>query len=124
MTVIRMSLVFFSSLCQFGCAHDGPGLRMMNDRAEYDDLVPETSELNLEFSGALGEAGQLKQRPEPRVAQIWVHPQRISNREHFWGAWISVRLEDEQWEAQSLDQFEQAAPKSRPKDDGSMRKRR
>ena len=124
MAAIRMSLAFLTSLNLFGCAHDGPGLRMMNDRAEYGDEAAETSELNLEVSGALGEEGQLRERPEPRVAQIWVHPQRISNREHFWGAWISLRLEDEQWEAHSLDKFEQRAPKSSPKDDGSKRKRR
>ena len=124
MHAMRMSLAFSTSLLLFGCAHEGPGLRMMNDRAEYNDEAPETSELNLGASGGLGEAGSLKPRPEPRVAQVWVYPQRLSNREHFWGAWISLRLEDEHWEAKSPDKFEQPPPAARPKDDGKSPHRR
>lgn len=118
MRAMRMSLAFLTSLLAFSCAHDEPTLRMMSDRAEYGDEAPETSDLNLGASGALGEVGQLAPRAEPRVAQVWVYPQRLSNREHFWGAWISLRLEDEHWEARSPEKLEQAPPAARPKDDG------
>ena len=120
MHAMRMCLVFSTSLFIFGCAHDGPGLRMMNERAEYSDEAPETSELNLQASAALGEEGQLAVRPEPRVALVWIHPQRLSDREHFWGAWLSLRLEDEHWEAKSSSDLEQDSPASKPKD-GKMR---
>lgn len=124
MGVTRMLLVFLTSLALFGCAHDGPGIKMMEERAEYADDAPEASELNLSVSGALGEAGNLGNRPEPRVAQIWVSPQRISSREHFWGTWVSLCLEGECWQARSLDKFEQPAPMVRPKDGGQSPKRR
>jgi len=124
MHATRMLLAFLTSfLLLAGCAHDGPTLRLMNDRAEYEDEATETSELNLGSSGALGEVGKLKARPEPRVAHIWVHPQRISGREHFWGAWISLNLEDDHWEAKTLDRFEQAQPTAKPKDDGKTKRR-
>lgn len=124
MHAMRTSLAFLTSLMLFGCAHDGPGLRLMNERAEYDNEAPETSELNLSASGALGDSESPQPRPEPRVAQVWIHPQRLSNHEHFWGAWISLRLEEEHWEAKSLDKFEQQAPLGKPKDDGRTPQRR
>jgi len=89
---------------------------MMNERAEYSDEAPETSELNLQASAALGEEGQLAVPPEPRVALVWIHPQRLSDREHFWGAWLSLRLEDEHWEAKSSSDLEQDSPATKPKD--------
>jgi len=83
---------------------------MMNERAQYADEAPETSELNLSTSGALGEAGKLPPRPEPRVALVWVYPQRLSENEHFWGAWVSLRLDDDHWEAKTASKLEPAAP--------------
>ena len=107
---LRMSLAFLTSAVLLsGCAHDDPQ-RMMNERAEYEDEAPETSDLNLSVSGALGEPGKLPPRPEPRIANVWVHPQRISEREHFWGAWVSLRLEDDQWNAASAKAMEPAEP--------------
>lgn len=111
---MRMSLVFLINAVLFGCAHDDPQ-RLMNERAEYEDEAPETSELNLSVSGAIGEAGKLPPRPEPRIAHVWVHPQRISEREHFWGAWVSLRLEDENWSAASASAMEPAEPQKAAK---------
>lgn len=121
--VIRMSLAFSISMALFGCAHDGPGLRMMNDRAEYSDEAPETSELNLESSTALGEEGKLLARPEPRIAEVWIYPQRLSDREYFWGAWMSLRLEDEQWEGNSMIHREPSPPTARPKNGSPYKKK-
>lgn len=124
MHVLRMSLAFLTSLVLVSCAHDGPTLSLLNERAEYGDEAPETSELNLGSSGALGEVGSPNARPEPRVAHIWVHKQPISAREQFWGAWVSLNLEDDYWEAKTFDRFEQPQPMARPKDDGKTPKRR
>lgn len=44
------SLAFLTSLFVAGCAHDEPGLRMLNDRAEYDLSGPEASLPNLDSS--------------------------------------------------------------------------
>lgn len=124
MHAMRMSLAFLTSLVLVSCAHDEPTLRLMNDRAEYTDEAPETSELNIESSGALGEAGSLGARPEPRVAHIWFSPQRISAREHFWGAWVSLNLDEDHFEARTLDRFEQPQPVAKPKDGVGAKRRR
>jgi hypothetical protein len=97
---------------------------MMDERASYSDNAPETSELNLSSSQAIGEEGKLLARPEPRVAQVWIYPQRLSDHEHFWGAWLSLRLEDHHWEAASSAMFEQASPLSRPNDNKQLSKGR
>jgi hypothetical protein len=88
---------------------------MLNDRSEYEDNAPESSELNLGSSGALGEAGKMPKRLEPRIAQVWIYPQRLSEREHFWGAWLSLRIEDDHWEAKSMTIQEQEPPVIVPK---------
>lgn len=122
---LRTSLAFLSSAVLFGCARDEPQ-RMMNERAEYEDEAPETSELNLGVSGALGEEGKLPPRPEPRIAHVWVYPQRISDREHFWGAWVSLRLEADQWSAATASALEPAEPQkaTKPKKHPSASKKK
>ena len=113
--VMNMSLALWTSVFLYGCAHDGPGLRMLDERSEYGDGAPETSELSLGSGAALGEAGKLPARSEPRIAQVWIYPQRLSDREHFWGAWLSLRLEDDHWEAKPMYQQEQEPPTTVPK---------
>lgn len=100
-----------------GCVHDEPTLKMMNERAEYQDEAAESSDLSLGSTETINEEGQKKQRPEPRIAMIWVHPQRISEREQFWGGWLSLRLEQEYWQPSTADAFEPAAPKKGIKDE-------
>jgi hypothetical protein len=113
--VMNMSLALLTSGLIFGCAHDGRGLRMLDEMAEYGDNAPETSELSLGSSGALGEAGKMPKRSEPRIAQVWIYPQRLSEREHFWGAWLSLRIEDEHWDAKPMAEMEQEPPATVPK---------
>lgn len=118
-------LVFLTSAALAGCAHDEPGLKLMNERSEYQDEAPETSELNLGSSEALGNEGNPKPRPEPRVAMIWVHPQKISDREQFWGAWVSLRLEGENWESATNAELEPGRGPATPKDNAlPVRKRK
>ncbi len=81
-----------------------------------EDEAAETTELNLGTTNALNEAGSIRPRPEPKVAMVWLHLQRISEREHFWGAWVSLRLEDKHWESATVDQYESEPSSSRPND--------
>lgn len=111
----RMSVVFLTSVLWFGCAHDEPLQRTMHERADYEAALPEAATLNLQSSAAVAADGKFLARPEPRIAEVWVYPQRLSENEYFWGAWVSIRLEDEQWEAQSMTQREPSSPKKRPK---------
>ncbi len=116
MHVIRILLAFSTSVIIVSCAHDGPGLRVMNERSEYADDAPESTTLNLGTADAVSEIGGGKPRPEPRVAQIWVHPQRLSDREQFWGAWITLRLEGENWQAETATALEPEDVATKPKD--------
>lgn len=115
--VTRMSLAFSISAFSMSCSH-GPSLRMMNERAEYADDAPESSELNLEASKALGEEGDLASEPAPRIAQVWVYPQRLSRSEYFRGAWISLRVDGDDLD---LDPNEQARAENDPVSSKSIR---
>ena len=119
----RMLAAFLTSAFWVACAHDEPDQRMMHERAAYVDDAPEATELKLATSAAVAEDGKLLPRPEPRIAEVWVYPQRLSNHEYFWGAWVSLRLEDEQWEAGSMTQHEPARPRTRPKNGWSNHKK-
>lgn len=119
----RMLAAFLTSLLWVACAHNEPAQRMMHERAAYADDAPEATDLNLASSAAVAGAGKLLPRPEPRVAEVWVYPQRLSNHEYFWGAWVSLRLEDEQWESGSITQHEPTRPSARPKNSWSTHKK-
>ncbi len=94
LAVLLTSLIFGS-----GCAiNRADSLRMLDQRAEYDQ------ENSSALPPALREAGVegFKQSPvpvrsRPKVAAIWIHPHETATHDYFWGGWLSVVVEQDQW---------------------------
>ena len=91
-----ISLVFFSLILS-ACTNRAPSLRMLDSRAEYDD--PRMSqELAMKEAGIDGfQNGPVPVRTRPKVASIWIHPHEMANHDYFWGGWMSIVVESDQW---------------------------
>lgn len=94
---IRTSLVLLSSFGLVGCGslNRAESQRMLDARAGYGEV---TSSLSLKEGGVEG----FRNHPTPtrnraRVAAIYAHPHEMPSRDYFWGGWISVVVEQDQW---------------------------
>ena len=78
-------------------------LRMLDRRAEYEDPA-RTQKLNLRESSTSGELpGSIPVRSQPKVAEVWIHAHEMASRDYFWGGWMSVVVEPDQWEMKRND---------------------
>ena len=41
--------------------------------------------------------GPVPARTRPKVAAVWIHPHEMASRDYFWGGWMSVVVEPDQW---------------------------
>ncbi len=74
-----------------------PSLRMLDKRAEYDD-PGETQNLLMKEAGLEGfRNNPVPVRSRPKVAAIWIHPHETASHDYFWGGWMSVVVESDQW---------------------------
>lgn len=94
---IRTSLVLLSSLGLVGCGslNRAESQRMLDTRAGYGEL---TNSLSFKEGGVEG----FRNHPTPtrsraKVAAIYAHPHEMPSRDYFWGGWISVVVEQDQW---------------------------
>ena len=69
---------------------------MLESRSAYraDGL----SELSLNERGVEG----FKEHPTPtrtraKIAAVYVHPHEMPNHDYFWGAWLSVVIDEDHW---------------------------
>jgi hypothetical protein len=72
-------------------------LRMLDERAGYaiGDLPVDAS---LKGEGVDGfRNAPVPVRSRPRVAAIWIHPHETASHDYFWGGWMSVVVEKDQW---------------------------
>lgn len=99
--------VFLISVLTSACLHRADSLRMLEVRADYEGKeTSEASELKLENS--LSDiSGGVPVRTAPKTAHIWIFPHETPGKEYFWGGWISVVVEGDQWE---IERRKQRAP--------------
>lgn len=84
-----------------GCSMNrADSLRMLDRRAEYEDpsgtgtLPPP----GLKQAGVEGfSTAPVPVRTRPKVASIWIHPHEMASHDYFWGGWMSVVVEADQW---------------------------
>lgn len=83
-----------------GCAMNrADSLRMLDRRAEYEDPADRSSHrLRLRESTSDGLPGPVPVRSQPKVAEVWIHAHEMASRDYFWGGWMSVVVESDQWE--------------------------
>ncbi len=73
------------------------GLRMLNDRSEYDNPGLLQS-LALKEGGIEGfKNSSVPVRTRAKVAAIYIFPSETPTRDYFWGAWLSTEVEPPQW---------------------------
>ena len=95
---IATLLAFSTSLLLSGCSMNrAASLRMLDQRAEYGDprseLSPALREGGLE---GLGD-GPVPIRTRAKVAAGYIHPHEMANHDYFWGGWVSIVVEPDQW---------------------------
>jgi Type IV conjugative transfer system lipoprotein (TraV) len=95
----RILAVLLISVLFQGCSGltRAESLRMLDERAEYGNN-PVEKEPRLKEAGLDGfKTSPVPVRTRPRVAAIWIHPHETGNHDYFWGGWISVVVEQDQW---------------------------
>ncbi len=93
--ITRILAVFWISLCLVACTNRAPSLRMLDDRAQYEGDLPNPA---LHEGGIEGfRVSPLPVRTRPKVADFWIHPQKINDGTYFWGGWLSVVMEKGDW---------------------------
>lgn len=92
-------VVLVSSFLIQGCGsmNRADSERMLDLRAGYGPHA-----LNEDVSFQEGGVEGFKNRPVPtrsraQVAAIYAHPHEMPSRDYFWGGWISVVVEQDQW---------------------------
>lgn len=95
---LLISVVLASSCLISGCAMNrAASLRMLGERADY-----EAGEMY--FDSTLEERGvdgyrnsPVPTRTRPKVAAVWIYPADTAGGDYFWGGWLSVLLEQDEW---------------------------
>lgn len=93
--------LWISSFFLSGCAiNRADSLRMLDKRAEYDapqNTLPLPA-AGLKEGGIQGfNSSPIPVRTRPKVASIWIHPHEMASHDYFWGGWMSVVVEPDQW---------------------------
>ena len=81
-----------------GCSMNrADSLRMLDTRAEYEDMKA-VQELRMREAGIEGMRNNpVPVRTRPKVAAIWIHAHEMASHDYFWGGWMSVVVEADQW---------------------------
>jgi hypothetical protein len=69
-----------------GCAHRAPTKRMLDHRAGYDVDIADAENLLPDSN-----------RKVVKSAVAWIHPNRLPSGDQFWGAWISIKIDEPGW---------------------------
>jgi hypothetical protein len=97
----RTLAVLVSSLLLQACGsmNRASSDRMLDQRAGYGGGPENHLEtIALQEGGVDGfRNSPVPVRTRPRVAPIWIHPHETATRDYFWGGWISVVVEQDQW---------------------------
>ena len=109
---IRISRAFWNRIYPFvvlmllvgasGCVSRAPSLRMLDTRAGYNDN-PDDEEVALYQKGKHAQDTVLK-RSGPRVAKVYIFPHELPTKDYFWGAYVSLLIEQDQWVFEQQDE--------------------
>lgn len=97
-STLTLAVSLISLFLVSGCSMNrADSLRMLDTRAEYDD--PRLAqELMMREAGIEGfQNGPVPVRSRPKLAAIWIHPHEMASHDYFWGGWMSVVVESDQW---------------------------
>lgn len=98
-TRILVGLVISLSLA--GCGiNRAASLRILDQRAEYDENIKAevTRYPQLKEGGLEGFKNHpVPVRTRPKVVAVYIHPHETATHDYFWGGWISVVTEKDQW---------------------------
>ena len=83
---IHILLVSLISLNFFGCAHNGEGVGILEDRSGYNESLSKTDN-----------KPPIK-RTRGKVKKAWLHAHEMPTGDYFAGAWIYLLVEDNKWE--------------------------
>lgn len=96
-TRISAALLINAALLS-GCSMNrADSLRMLDRRAEYEDMKA-LEAIRMREAGIEGlRNNPVPVRTRPKVAAIWIHAHEMASRDYFWGGWMSVVVEADQW---------------------------
>lgn len=88
--LIPIAVLFFSS-----CATNHR--KMLDERSGNED-PPSEQEVQFYGSGADGfQKSKVPVRTRPKVSAVYIYPHELPDNSYFWGAWLSVVTEEDQW---------------------------
>ncbi len=100
-SILILAGLLTSAFLTSGCSMNrADSLRMLDKRAEYEDMNNSKSTFDpmLKEGGIDGFGqGPVPVRTRPKVASIWIHPHEMASHDYFWGGWMSVVTEADQW---------------------------
>ena len=93
-----LAVLAISLLSGCGSLNRAESQNMLDQRSGYgkaDSLKPDIS---FQEGGVEGfRNSPVPTRSRARVAAIYAHPHEMPNRDYFWGGWVSVVVEQDQW---------------------------
>ncbi len=96
---IAISVVLASSFLIVCCGsmNRADSQRMLDARASYGGAV-EKEDISFQEGGVEGfRNAPAPTRSRAKVSAIYAHPHEMPSRDYFWGGWISVVVEQDQW---------------------------
>lgn len=92
-----LTLAAFLSSAVAGCASSSGGARMLDLRSQTPDPFAMRS-LSLKEGGVSGYKGApMPTRTRARVVPAFLHPTELPTKDYFWGAWVSLLVERDDW---------------------------
>jgi hypothetical protein len=95
---IATSVVLASSFLVIGCGslNRAESSRLLEERAGYGG--PAKNDISFQEGGVEGfRNSPVPTRSRARIAAVYAHPHEMPSRDYFWGGWISVVVEQDQW---------------------------
>lgn len=107
--VFHILVVFSISGYLAGCAHQSPGLKVLEERADYA-ANDEDPELSIGSTSKVNDVGPclvptktaVPLRPGSKVKVAWLHGHEMATGDWFWGSCISVVYDHERWEMKRI----------------------
>jgi len=93
-----LAVLAISILTGCGSMNRADSQNMLDQRAGYGKSDLLKNDVSLQEGGVEGfRNAPVPTRSRARVAAIYAHPHEMPNRDYFWGGWVSVVVEQDQW---------------------------
>ena len=79
-----MKNLVFLALFLSSCMNRAPAIRMLDQRAQYQDSAKAAKSLEVI-------------KTKPQVRKIWIYPFELESGDYFWGGFISIVTEQDRW---------------------------